>query len=65
MENYQDQLLENKINLNSVIVNPQLAFNYASLNHIGQKLVNMKRRDDLLKGIREMREVLDGDCDFR
>lgn len=44
-----------------MIVNPQLAFDYPSLSHIGQKLVTMKVKDDLLRAIGDLKKTLESE----
>ena len=51
-------LLYDKVKFETIIINPQLALDYNSLNHIGQKLVNMKLKDDLLRKIRDLQTAL-------
>lgn len=60
-ENHQDLLFTSQLQTESVIVNPQLAFDYLSLNHIGQKLVTMKVKDDLLRAIGDLKKNLEAE----
>lgn len=57
-ENLMHSLLYDKVKFETIIINPQLALDYNSLNHIGQKLVNMKLKDDLLRKIRDLQTAL-------
>jgi hypothetical protein len=60
-ENHQDLLFNSQLHSQSVIVNPQLAFDYPSLNHIGQKLVTMKVKDDLIRAITDLKKTLESE----
>jgi len=46
-ENHEELILDEDLQTKSIMVCPQLTFNYYALNHIGQKLVSMKIKEDL------------------